>query len=91
MRTLFIILAGVILLAIVAIAARQLGGGGEAGAKTMGVACLVFIPLWLAAALVNMYIGVSRAGYSVTEELPIMLLIFAVPGLLAGLAWWKFS
>ena len=43
------------------------------------------------AALVNMWIGVSRAGYSVAEELPIFLLIFALPAAAAGFAWWKLS
>jgi hypothetical protein len=38
-----------------------------------------------------MWIGVSRAGYSVAEELPIFLLIFALPAAGAGLAWWKLS
>jgi hypothetical protein len=30
-----------------------------------------FIPVWLVAAAVNMWIGVTRAGYSVGEEAPI--------------------
>jgi hypothetical protein len=86
MRTVIIILAGFIILAIAAFAARQFGGD-----KAMSLAALVFIPLWLAAALINMWIGVTRAGYSVGEELPIMLLIFAPPAALAGFLWWKFS
>jgi hypothetical protein len=35
--------------------------------------------------------GVAPAGYSVAEELPIFLLIFAVPAAAAGFAWWKFQ
>jgi hypothetical protein len=46
--------------------------------------------VWVVAA-VNMWIGVTRAGYSVTEELPIFLLIFAVPVAVAMFVWWKFS
>jgi hypothetical protein len=86
MRTAIIIAIGFILLAICLLAPR-LAGRPEwsvTGAK-------IFIALWLAAALVNMWIGVSRAGYSVAEELPIFLLIFALPAAGAALAWWKLS
>jgi hypothetical protein len=38
-----------------------------------------------------MWMGVSRAGYSVAEELPMFLLVFAVPAAVALLVWWKFS
>ena len=57
----------------------------------MVTAAKIFIPVWLVAALVNMWIGVSRAGYSVMEELPIFLAIFAIPGIAAAFIWWKFS
>ena len=39
----------------------------------------VFIGLWFIAAAVNLYVGVTRAGYSFMEELPIFLLIFGAP------------
>ena len=51
----------------------------------------LFIPLWLIVAGVNMWIGVSQAGYSVAEEFPIFLGIFAVPACIAALLWWKFA
>jgi hypothetical protein len=86
MRTALIILAGFIFLAIAVLLARQFGAN-----KAMALAALLFIPLWLAAALINMWIGVTRAGYSVGEELPIMLVIFVPPAALAGFLWWKFS
>jgi hypothetical protein len=57
----------------------------------MVTATQIFIPVWLAAALINMWIGVSRAGYSVAEELPIFLAIFAIPAVVAAFVWWKFS
>ena len=60
------------------------GGGMVTGAK-------VFIPLWLIGAGINMWIGVSQAGYSVADEAPIFLGIFIVPAAVAGLLWWKFS
>jgi hypothetical protein len=87
MRTIIIILSGFLLLAVCIGAARWLGGG----AVTMGTAVKVFIPVWLVLAGINMWFGVARAGYSVTEELPIFLLIFSLPAVAALFIWWKFS
>jgi hypothetical protein len=53
-------------------------------------ATYLFVLLWLVVAAVNMYFGVTRAGYSVKEELPIFLLIFLVPAVVAVLVNWKF-
>jgi hypothetical protein len=49
----------------------------------------LFIPLWLVGAGINMWIGVTRAGYSVAEEAPIFLLVFAVPAAVALLVLWR--
>lgn len=38
-----------------------------------------FVLVWFAVAVFNMAVGVLEAGYSFGEELPIFLLIFAVP------------
>jgi hypothetical protein len=35
--------------------------------------------------------GKERAGYSVADEAPIFLVVFAVPAAAAGLVWWRFS
>jgi hypothetical protein len=88
MRTAIIIAGGFVLLAIFAFGARLLGG---AGVQSMALGAKIFIPLWFLAALINMWIGVSRAGYSVAEELPIFLLIFALPAAAAAFVWWRFS
>ena len=88
MRTAIIIAGGFLLLGAFLLVARWLGG---ADTKTLVVAAQVFIPIWLAAAGINMWIGVSQAGYSVAEELPILLLIFAPPAATAAFVWWKFS
>ena len=87
MRTLIIIVGGLVLLAVAALVGRWLGG---ADARSMVPAAQIFIPVWLVVALVNLWMG-TRAGYSVAEELPIFLLIFAVPAGVAALVWWKFS
>lgn len=86
MRTAIIIAVGVLALALFVLLPRIAGRPewSAAGAK-------IFIALWLAAALLNMWIGVSRAGYTVLEELPIFLLIFAIPAALAAYVWWKFG
>ena len=88
MRTIIIILGGFVLLGLALLAGRWTGATPSAG---MVAAAKIFLPVWLAAAAVNMWIGVASAGYSVREEFPIFLLIFAVPAAAAGFAWWKFS
>ncbi len=54
-------------------------------------AALYFLPVWLAAAAINLWLGVAKAGYSVGDEAPIFLLIFAIPSALALLVWWNFK
>jgi hypothetical protein len=87
MRTAIIIVGGVVLLGLFALVGWWLGGGPQ---STM-TAAKFFIPVWLAVALVNMWLGVSRAGYSVAEELPIFLVIFAIPAAAAAFIRWRFS
>ena len=86
MRSAIIIVGGLLLFGIFALVARFVGG-----AQMIVMATKIFIPVWLVAALINMWIGVARAGYSVAEELPIFLLIFAVPAVVAAFTWWKLS
>jgi hypothetical protein len=57
----------------------------------LGRAALVFLPLWSIGAGINMWIGVTRAGYSVADEAPIFLIVFGVPAAIALLVWWKLS
>jgi len=47
------------------------------------------LPLWFIGAGINMYIGVKQAGYSVADEAPIFLVVFAVPAAIALGLWWK--
>jgi len=89
MRTAIIILGGFLLLGICLLAGRFTGGAAATAA--MATAAKVFIAIWLVAAGINMWIGVAKAGYSVVEELPIFLLIFALPAGAAAFVWWKFS
>ena len=88
MRTVIVIVGGLVLLGLFVLAGRLLGGGNT---QSMMTAVKLFLPVWLVAALINMWIGVSRAGYSVAEELPIFLAIFLIPGIAAAFLWWRLS
>jgi hypothetical protein len=83
MHTIMVVLGGFLLLGLCLLAGRLM--------KTMPIAALIFIPIWFGAALVNLWIGVSRAGYSVAEELPVFLAVFAIPAVVALFIWWKLS
>jgi hypothetical protein len=85
MRTIVIIGAGLTLFGVFALVGWRFVGGSH----FLATAAKAFIPLWLGAALLNMWIGVSRAGYSVAEEFPIFVLIFAIPAAVAAVVWWK--
>lgn len=54
-------------------------------------AAKLFIPLWLIIALTNMWVGVAKAGYSFKAELPILLIVFAIPASIAALAVWRLT
>ena len=62
--------------------------GGRPG---MVMGAQAFLPLWFILAGINLAIGVSQAGYSVAEEAPIFLAVFAGPAILAAVLWWKYS
>jgi hypothetical protein len=38
-----------------------------------------------------MWFGVTRAGYSVKEELPFFFIVFLIPAAVAFLLYWKYS
>jgi hypothetical protein len=87
-RTAIIIGAGLILLAIFVLIGRF---AGSPVASAMAKGALYFLPVWFIAAAVNMWMGVAKAGYSVAEEAPIFIVIFAVPAAVALLIWWHYS
>ena len=82
MHTLMVILGGLVLLGVFALLAPAIG-------MSVGRAALWFIPVWLIGSAINMWIGVSRAGYTVAQEFPIFLVVFGVPALLAWLIRWR--
>ncbi|HEY5101675.1 MAG TPA: hypothetical protein VII70_02735 [Steroidobacteraceae bacterium] len=87
MRTLMVILGGLVLLAVFVVIGRAAGGDSMA----LGRAAVYFIPAWLLLAAINLWVGVKSAGYSVAEEAPIFAIIFLVPAAVAVFLWWKFA
>lgn len=84
MRTALIIVAGLVVLALAVFSAKMLSG-----THAMATAAKIFISVWLAVAIVNLWIGVSRVGYTVAEELPILLVVFGIPAAAAAFVLWK--
>ena len=84
MHTIIVIAGGLVLLGACALAAGVLG-------TSVAKAALWFVPLWLVGASINMWVGVSRAGYTVAQEFPIFLVVFGVPTLVALLVRWRYG
>jgi len=76
MRTALFLIAGLLLLAASLLLGRLFSTNYP---SATAAATVVYVALWLIIAGANMWVGVARAGYSVTEELPIFLLIFGLP------------
>jgi hypothetical protein len=87
MRTALFLTSGLMLMAALLIVAKLFS---EYFPSAPNWALGLGLSLWLGATAANMWIGVSKAGYSVTEELPIFILLFAVPAAAAVLVRWRF-
>ena len=79
--------AGLLLLAAFLVLARLFAANYPEATTWATAACVV---LWFVIAALNMWVGVAKAGYSATEELPILLLIFGLPAAVAVILKWKF-
>ena len=86
MRTALFLASGLMLLAAFFILAR-LFSNHLPSAATWALA--LYAVFWLSITAANMWVGVSKAGYSVEEELPIFLLLFGVPALVAIVVRWR--
>jgi hypothetical protein len=84
MHTLIVMAIGLLVLGACLFTGHTVGG-----AAAMARAALYFLPLWLIGAGINMYVGVKSAGYAVSEEAPVFLIVFALPALVALAVWWK--
>ena len=85
MRTLLLLSGGVLLWAVIFYAARLAGILSENRWPTVAL----FGAIWLVVAAWNMWVGMTSAGYSFWEELPIFLLIFVTPLGVAVLSIYK--
>jgi hypothetical protein len=83
MRTALFLVAGCLIMAAALLLARLFGN--EIPSARLWLPGLA-IGSWLALTAFNMWVGVTHAGYSVKDELPIFLLLFAVPTLVALVA-----
>ncbi len=87
MHTVKVVGTGFALLGLLLVAAPRLPLRGR---HPIAFAVRLFLPLWLVASLVNMAVGINRAGYSAAQEAPILLVVFGVPALAALLMRWIF-
>lgn len=87
MHMLMVILGGIVLLGVFLLFGHLWG----ATTPALGTAAKVFIPVWLAVSVANLWVGVNKAGYSVGQELPVLLVVFAVPAVAAAIAIWQFA
>jgi hypothetical protein len=88
MHTLKVIFGGILLLGVWLLLGRSIGGAARTAVATT---IKYFLVLWLVATVVNMWVGVSKAGYSIKDEAPVALVVFAVPAIVAIAIWWRFS
>ena len=89
LHTVKVIGVGFALLAVCLVAGRLIGGAGQP--TFLAWSALVFIPLWFIGAGINMWVGVSKAGYSVKEETPFFFVVFLIPAAVAFIFWWRWK
>ncbi|QNM97546.1 hypothetical protein [Chitinimonas koreensis] len=87
MHVLLVIVGGTVLLGLFLLFGKLWGNDAAA----MALAAKLFLPVWLAVSVANLWVGVHHAGYGLREELPILLLVFAVPAALAAAAIWRLA
>lgn len=85
MHMVMVIGAGFLLLAVFALFGRL--WGHDTASIALGVRW--FIPVWGVVAQINMWVGVSKAGYTVMQELPILVVVFAIPTAIAMIVSWQ--
>lgn len=87
MHTVKVIAAGFALLGLLLFISPRLNTGGR---HPVLFALRLFIPLWFIASVINLIVGINRAGYTFLQEAPILLVVFGVPALAAALVLWRF-
>ncbi len=75
MHTVLVVSGGLLLLGVFVLLAHFIT------AITLLAAVKVFILVWLVVSLLNLWGGVTQGGYSLLEELPMLLLVFGIPAI----------
>jgi len=88
MHTLFVIIAGLGLLGTMLLGVYVVSDNSSTSLVT---ASLCFIPLWFVICVFNLWMGISKAGYSLADELPFLLINFTVPTFVALYVGWKLN
>ena len=88
MHSIMVIAAGLSLLGAGLIVARMIDAKRY---DTMVAAAKAFIPVWCILSLINLWVGVAKAGYPLSAEAPIFLVVFGIPAVVAFLTWRKLS
>lgn len=55
------------------------------------LAAKAFILIWFIVSVANIWVGVSKAGYSVAQELPILPIVFVASSAVAAIAIRQFA
>jgi hypothetical protein len=84
MHTIKMIILGLAVLMIFLVVGRS-----ATTPRGIATAAFSFLSLWLIIAATNTYMIGADAGYSVTDEMPVFLFVFAVPALVAFVLWRK--
>jgi hypothetical protein len=87
MRTLLFLIVGFLLLSVCLLLGRLFSAHYP---NALYASTIAFLSAWLVISVANLWVGVSKAGYTVSEELPIFILIFAVPAIVAAILKWRF-
>jgi hypothetical protein len=87
MRTILFLIVGFLLLAACLLLGRLFSAHYP---SAMAAMTLAFVCLWLVISAFNLWVGVSKAGYSLSDEQPIFFLIFALPAAVALFLKWRF-
>lgn len=87
MHIVMVIAGGLLMLILFTLFGWLWGASGAA----MATAARLFVPAWAVVSLVNMWVGVTKAGYSAREELPILFIVFAVPAVMAVGTIWRLA
>jgi hypothetical protein len=86
-RTVLFLAVGFLLLAACLLLGRLFSANYPSATYT---ATTAFISLWLLISAFNLWVGVTKAGYTAADELPIFLLVFAMPVAVAVFLKWRF-